>query len=185
MRFLVCIFVLFTASRALADGGVVVLREETGDMIITVFANPTPLRVGAVDLGVLAQDRATRQPLPDPDVRISLTSEENVVPPAEWATICNSLNGLGTVATATRNHSTNRLLNSAWLGVPAPGKWNLEVRVRVDGQSERVSQTLEVLPAAAPLSAWWPLIALVPIGIAGFALRGFFLRQRRRHRSLV
>lgn len=185
MKFLIGILFFVTTSQAFADGGVVVLREETGNMVITVFANPTPLRVGAVDIGVLAQDRATRQPLPNPDVRIALTSDDDVASTAEWASICNSLNGLGTVAAATRNHSTNRLLNSAWLGVPAAGRWNLEVRVRAGGQSERVSQTLEVLPAEAPLSAWWPLIALVPLGIASFALRGFFLRQRRRQRSPV
>jgi hypothetical protein len=44
-------------------GGEVRLMEKAGPFVITVFSDPTPLRVGPVDLSVLVQDRDSGRPI--------------------------------------------------------------------------------------------------------------------------
>jgi len=174
-------FVVFLASaiHVLADGGAVLTREESGNMAITVFADPLPIRVGAVDIGVLVQDLATREPLSEVGVRVSIARSDPSVDTSVWPVVCNSLNGLGTDGVASQANSTNKLLFSAMLGVPSAGDWDLVVAVRRDGVTELVKRPLRIQPAPAPLSAWWPLIAFVPLAIFGYIVRSIFLRQRQ------
>jgi hypothetical protein len=182
MRLALLLLVVFQIP-SFADGGALLMRQESGTVIISVFADPLPIRVGALDVSALVQDRATRAPLSDVAVRITMSRSDPANDSEAWQVVCNSLNGLGTDAVASQSHSTNKLLFSAWMGVPSPGAWELAVSVRRDGHTDAVTRRVDVLPPPAPLQAWWPLIALVPAAIAGYLLRALFLRQRGRIRS--
>ena len=55
----VCLLCGGTNRSAHADGGQVRLTQRHGDMQITVFTSPSPLRAGPVDVSVCIQDAAT------------------------------------------------------------------------------------------------------------------------------
>src|SRR5262245_15441275 len=53
-------------------GGEVRLTEKAGPFVITVFSDPTPLRVGPVDLSVMVQDGDSGRPILDAEVTVRL-----------------------------------------------------------------------------------------------------------------
>src|SRR5262245_45077115 len=58
-----------------ADGGAVVYTSRVGDYDITVFANPSPIRVGPVDLSLYIQDARTRGRLSDATAILQLAQQ--------------------------------------------------------------------------------------------------------------
>ncbi len=57
---------------ALADGGTVQFTKAAGPFVVTVFATPSPLRAGPVDISLMIQQSNNQQPLLDCDVEIEL-----------------------------------------------------------------------------------------------------------------
>ena len=69
---LILFLVVLPPAKLQADGGVIVLKQEQGAYVVTVFAEPVPLRAGPVDLSVLVQDKETLAPVLDADVSVKL-----------------------------------------------------------------------------------------------------------------
>ena len=113
-RALMILATLLLPLSARADGGLARLVVESGELRLTVFSSPTPLRAGPVDLSVMVQDRETLEPMLDRRVELRL------VP---------SAGGRSLEVAAIRGHSTNRLLYSALVDLPDPGRWRVEVEV--------------------------------------------------------
>src|SRR5262249_20698732 len=82
--------------RAQADGGLVRLRQTAGSFVVTVFAAPSPPRVGPVEISVLAQNREDGQAALDVEVFVRLRSAGGTI----------------VVGRATREVSRNKLLYS-------------------------------------------------------------------------
>jgi hypothetical protein len=99
MRKFAGLLLIFSAI-AFADGGKVLLRQESGAFSITVF-------LASSDLSVLVQDRTTLQPVLDADVTIRIGE---------------------TQIQATHENAQNKLLYAAPLAVE-PGDYNFTVDV--------------------------------------------------------
>ena len=145
---------------ARGDGGLLRLTESAGPFDISVFTAPTPLRVGAADVSVMVLERAGRAPVLDADVQVTLHRRE-----LERASI------------ATHDAATNKLLYAAWLDVPEPGKWSLDVRVQSPAGTGVVSCGLDVAAPLSPLEAFWPYIVFPAVAIGLFAVHQRLKRQ--------
>ena len=149
------------SSRAQADGGFVELHQEVGPFVVTVFTAPGPLRAGPVDISVLVQDRASGQPVLDGEVFVRLSREGEIT----------------LVERATREMAQNKLLYSAVMNLPEPGRWELEVTIT---QGKETASILGQVSAAAPspfLLSYWRSLSLPPIMIAVFALNQWLRRR--------
>ncbi len=144
------------------DGGAVCVSKQHGDYLVTVFAAPLPFRAGPVDISVLIQNASTGEPAPEMRVTVCMTK------PNQAPLMCS----------ATREAATNKLLQSAQLELPEPGRWELEVRV--DNEQEPVVIRGE-LDAAAPLARWREL--WLWIGWPALAVGLFVMHQRMARRS--
>ena len=139
---------------ACGDGGTVRMSEKRGDLLITVFSAPTPLRVGPVDISVLVQNALTGAPVPQMPVTVRMTKAGQ----------------LALEHRATREAATNKLLQAAQFELPEPGGWQLEVQVEglhglavIGGEVEAA----ERLPRWRDLWPWigWPAVAIVLFAI--------------------
>lgn len=146
---------------------------------MTVFSNPYPPRVGAVDFGVLVQESATGKPVGGGDVRVAVSRADAAGQEGGWPVVCNSLNGLGTSGEALRVNSSNKLLHSVVLGLPAAGMWELRVTVTREGREAGLTEAIQVVPAGAPVRDFWPLIAMVPVAVGLYWIRGRLISGRR------
>jgi len=147
---------------ACADGGSVRLSERKRGYRVTVFTAPSPFRAGPVDISVLVQDAVTGQPLPQARVTVRMTRIGQ--PTLEYA--------------ATQEVATNKLLHAAQFDLPAPGWWELEVRVEGSRGSAVLACEVE---AAERLPRWhslWPWIAWPALAIALFCTHELLARRK-------
>jgi hypothetical protein len=159
---LVCGFLFFPASRLLADGGVVRLRDQAGAYQVTVFTAPTPFRAGPVDISVLVLDADTGEYMPQARVTVRLTAR-----------------GSSDVREypATTAAATNKLFQAAVFELPEPGWWDVEVVV--EGPYGPVFLHFEV-KADEPLPRWlelWPWFAWPAVVVAFFCLHQVLVRR--------
>src|SRR5579885_1451062 len=118
MRLLLLLLIL--AQAAFADGGAVQMRQEAGDLIITVFASPTPLSAGPADISLLLQKRNGLEPVLDADVSLLL-----VYPGSNVELHVHP----------TREQARNKLLYAAPVVLPKPGQWGISVTVARKGKA--------------------------------------------------
>jgi hypothetical protein len=159
---------MFAVSLAHADGGAVCLREVSGAFLVTVFVAPQPIQVGPIDVSVLVQDRQTGAVILDAKVDLAIRRVDG--------------GGPEFLAHATREQSTNKLLQSGRIGLPTSGSWGLRVSVSHGGEESVFATILPVSPAASRLAAVWPLLFLPPFAIALFALHQTLSSQAGRMR---
>jgi len=144
-----CVF----AVTLLGDGGTVQLQAQAHPFVITVFSAETSL---GTDLSILVQDAATLAPVLDADV--SLDSEGHQIP-------------------ALLGRGQNKLLYSATVNLPSSA--DRPFRVRVDRAATHVSaQGILHFPPKTPETTRMTYIAIVPIGILLFVLRGYLVSRK-------
>ena len=151
------------APAARADGGVVRLSEARGDLLLTVFTAPTPLRAGLVDVSVMVQEIAGQRPVLDASVSIVLRSQVD-------HTVVR--------AAATRAQATNKLLYAADVDLPVAGDWDLEVTVERGPTSAHVETELSAGAPVPRLLALWPYVTFPAVVIALFAVHQGLARRR-------
>jgi hypothetical protein len=130
---------------ALADGGTLRLSQPIGDVRISVFTAPAVLRVGTIDISVLAQDAKTGAIMRDPTIRIRLECTDRSAIPLEQE--------------ATFAAATNKLFRAAQFDVPEAGNWRANVALGEPAQSVSVPISIDPpLPAWVELAPWigWP-----------------------------
>jgi hypothetical protein len=159
----VAALILLRPPMARPDGGIVRLRETRGEMVVTVFTPPDPLRAGVTDVSVLVQDLAGAAVL---DAEVTLRFDP---PPGS---------GSGFAVRALRSQATNKLLQAAPVDLGQVGEWRLGVSVRRAGQASDLSCPLPIAPATRRVTALWDVLALPPLMIVLFALNQT-LRPRR------
>jgi hypothetical protein len=156
VKVVVTIALLLRAPVAGADGGAVQLRQTGGRFVVTVFAAPTPLRAGAVDVSILVQDRDTNEPVLDAEVLIVLTP--------------SGRDGTAIDAAATRAFATNKLLYAVVIDVPSAGAWDLRVTVRRGHEAATVAGQMIFAESVPPLLAHWPYLAFPPVAVLVFVV---------------
>jgi hypothetical protein len=165
-------FVYCNSPYLLADGGALVLRNQSGPLIISVFSSPTPLTAGPADLSVLVQDASNHMAILDALVMLRLH-------PAGGG---NEINVI-----ATHAQATNKLLYAYRVIFPSDssGDWRLTVRVETTTASAETEGTLRAAPPTPAVVAYWPYFALVPLMIALFALNQWLKSKRGRNNARV
>ncbi len=148
-----------------ADGGAVRIKETAGDLTVTVFGAPEPLRAGPADLSVLVQRGVGGEAVLDATVTLVLT------PPGEASP---------RELPATREAATNKLLYAAVTDLAVAGTWSLAVEVRgADGTQIRIAGSIPVAVASPRLAAIWGWLVFPPVAVAIFALHQHLGRRRR------
>ncbi|MBX3026891.1 hypothetical protein KF840_18440 [bacterium] len=154
------------AAPAGADGGAVRLSERVGDLVITVFTSPTPLRAGPIDVSALLLDGRSGDVIGDAGVTVTLRNpqpEETMV-----------------TATASRAQATNKLLYAALLDLPAAGAWRVEVAIdRAGHPPAAVTFDVDAAPPLPPWRTYWPYFALPALAVAVYALHQWLVLRRR------
>ena len=179
---------------ALADGGVLMLRERTGPFVITLFSQPAVTPDHPADVSVMVQQRDTGALLLDASVDLFFTPPTGVVL-SEAGPYCKpdgtSLQSIfpGSVVEprvirATRAQASNKLLYAASVVLPAAGNWRMRVRVKHRDADAGVACALQVVDRRSPLDSTWFCLAIPPLVISLFAANQF-LRRRRTNASLA
>lgn len=145
------------------DGGALLLQQHVGSLSVSVFASPSPLRVGVADFSVLLQNADNDEVLLDGTIELDLSKTGE-----------NDLK-----VNATPGQVTNRLLYAANVQIPQPGDWSLVARCREHGQEAIIRGTLNVLPREQALLTYWLYFAAVPIAILLFVLNQQLKARRR------
>jgi hypothetical protein len=147
--------------RAQADGGLVQLHQTAGAFVVTVFAAPSPPRVGPVDVSVLAQDCADGRVALDVDVFVRLRSDGGTI----------------IVGRATREASRNELLYSASMNLPDAGRWEMEVTIKRGKSATSVFGQLSVAAPRPFLLSYWRSLSLPWVVISLFAMNQWLKRR--------
>lgn len=140
-----------------------VLHGRAGQLNISVFATPSPLRAGMADLSVLLQDAADGGVLLDGTIELRLSKAGEP----------------GIVARPATGQATNKLLYAATVEIPEAGEYALTAICRERGQEGAIRGTLTVLPPEPAILSYWPYFAIVPLAILLFLLNQR-LKSRRR-----
>ena len=148
---------------AWADGGTVLLRQEAGDLVITVFASPSPLSVGPIDISLLLQNRNGLDPVLDSDVSLLLHQDASSIE-----------------AHPTREQARNKLLYAAPVTFSEPGKWQIGLTVLRNGEKTNAAGILEVAPAPGKSASYAAYIAFPPVMIVLFIVRERLVHRRSR-----
>lgn len=143
------------ALAAFADGGNLLLRRQTGPLIVTVFGAP---RVGSSDISVLVQRAEDRSAVLDANVELQIGDAR---------------------VQATHEAATNKLLYAAAVELARSGKTHLRVDVTTRDEKEHVEGDVEVAPEPPAVVKYWPYFVLVPVMVLLFALNQR-LKDRRR-----
>lgn len=156
---------------AVADGGRIVHVEKSQGLIVTLFAAPNPLQAGPIDFSVLVQKEASLQFVDDAEISVTCRRDGDVGK--------NDIdkNDLIIAAAATREQTTNKLLQSAIVDLPASGEWDVEVAVEFAGRTLDFQFPI-VVDNATPASRW-ELALVVPLMGAVFLVLHRYLATRR------
>jgi hypothetical protein len=150
---------------ALADGGTVQLRQQAGDLAITVFTSPGLLYVGPVDISLLLQNREGLEPVLDANVSLVLRADDS---------------GLEFRARPSREQARNKLLYAAPVMFSQPGKWRITITVVRNGKATDAVGILDVAPARPNSVSYAGYIAFPPLIIALYMVRERLIHRRSR-----
>ena len=175
MRAFLFILWIGLSGTAWADGGAILARQKVGDLDVTIFASPAPLRAGPVDISVLVQEAGKTTTVMDANVEVVWSASPDA--PIEWMPPCCSMGTLDRMP-AVRGHSQNKTLYSAIVPVKSAGPSQFSVRIQRGDVSEAISCDVEVQPPRSPILAYWPFLAFPPFFIAGFALHQRLSRKK-------
>ncbi len=182
---------LWIPSAALADGGVVRVRQPQGPYIITVFSPNDVLANQPADLTVMVQRAQTGEVLMNAIVDVSVTppAGAKMKPGDPFCSASDQSSAAGMTAgtaqttfRATRAHGANKLLYGLSVILHTPGIWQLRATVQADGATTEVNCTLPVESPAGRFSGLWLCLALPPVFVGLFFVNQWL---RRRQKVLV
>ncbi len=163
---LAAILLLAPAPSVQANGGKLqVGNRQAGPFELTVFTDPTPIRVGTVDVSVAVQRAGTSDFVPDARVTVG-TQPLGLAAPG------------GTFA-ATHERATNKLFYAADVILPAAGRWLIAVQVASELGEGSVSFEVE---ATEPSLLDDPLVVMLFAAPPLLLILWWVARTRRRQR---
>lgn len=131
-----------------ADTGMLRAHVEETALHLTVFTEPTPVRVGLLDLSALVLD-PSGDALPEAVVLATLTPPDG---PAMHVTLHNA-------------QATTAFMRAATCTLGQSGIWQVEVVASNGTDQVRASFDVEVAPPLPPLLALWPWLIPAPIAL--------------------
>lgn len=155
---LICVL---AASAVTADGigDVRVMEQPVGRYLVTVTTNPSPLTVGAVDIGVLVQTGQDKTTVLNAKVTAAAAGDSTTLGPVD----------------APLGSLPNRLLYGGRLVLPNPGVWTFTITVAGPDGSGTVHFTAD---AQQPANPWLP-IALLLLAPSALVVLGALARSRK------
>ncbi len=147
-----------------ADGGAVILRQDTSSYTVTVFAAPLPVQTGPSDISILIQKRGSLEPVLDAEV--------------EFVTSAGSV-------PATHGQAQNKLLYAAMVDMTRAGNIPWSARANRAGHTEEVSGTLNVGVARARSANWLRFAIPAPLGILLFTIHQYLAGNRKKSAILI
>jgi hypothetical protein len=153
---------LLVSTAAHADGGHVLLQQDSGSFALTLFAASEPITTGDVDFSVLVQDRMTHEVILNSSIDLTLISP----------------GGISQTVHLTHENASNKLLQAGHVSVPEPGQWHGSLEVN-DGQ-RRVTFPIafDVTPGHSRRGIVIALLIL-PILVIAFFLTSQIRRERK------
>ena len=134
---------------ASADGDDLSLRmsRQADNLDVAVFTAPGDSFSRSSEFAILVQDRDSREALLDAEIQLTAHSIDH---PA-----------ISSAVAATHQDSENKLLQSAALNLPTPGKWLLDISVRRGLQSADLFLPLNVVNHENRTQNRWPYLIIV------------------------
>ncbi|MCH2135663.1 MAG: hypothetical protein MK101_03660 [Phycisphaerales bacterium] len=153
MTRLLGLFLVLTLT-AVANGDAGLVRGQTASdgLQMTVFTEPTPPRVGPVDVSVLLQ--VNGEVVTEGHVQATLTGPD----------------GDALQIQLTRDDATTSFMQAAKIELPQSGKWRVRVTAEASQSNAHVEFTMDVADALPPLAAIWPWFLPVPLVLGLVAL---------------
>ena len=148
------------ASVACGDGGAVIFSGERGPLRVTVFAEPVPPRVGALDLSMLVQDKTSLEVIDDYRASVTLVCEDDA-----------TVNAIS--MPLDRAAATNRLFRAALVNVPVSGTWQVNLTVEESASAtaaKRYAFPLKIAPPQSRISEVWLWIFLPALPLLIFLI---------------
>ena len=133
------------AIAACADGGKLLLRQQTGPLIVSVFSSPDTLRVGPADISVMVQKSSDKSSVLNATVKVHLSH-----------TTAGDISEV--FAPATHKNATNKLLYAAHVNLPVAGSWKLAADIESSAGSSEIASASQCPATTASVSS---LLALL------------------------
>ena len=146
------------------------MRQAAGPFVVSLFTTPESLAVGPADLSVMVEEQGDSSVLLDPDVVVTLTSEDASIAPV--------------IAHLSHAHAANRLLQDAVVQLPRAGRWHAVIHVSDTGREASVATELTVANYSARRGTVWLFATLPLCAIALFAWVQVAKQRARRRRML-
>ncbi len=162
-RMVTAILLLSSARLLQADDGTVIVRRESGGLVVTAFASA--LRTGIIDLSVLVQNREGLDPVLDATVELTLTSPD----------------GHEIAVVATHALAQNKLLYAVPVPLDQRGRWTIAIIVWRTGSSVSVGGSFDV--AASGAIVCWKYLAIPPAFLLLFTLHQWLAHRQGRLRG--
>jgi hypothetical protein len=162
---LILALLCFHESVAVADSGKLQLSKRQGRYQVAVFSEPTPLRVGPVDVSVLLLNGDSGAPVHDAVVKVTATlldQPESVV-----------------TQPATVDAATNKLFRAVTFDLPTAGRWRFDAVIDGPLGSDRTTFAADVADQLPRALALWPWLAWPAIPITLYGLRELTSDRRR------
>jgi hypothetical protein len=160
-------FGVWAVPAARGDGGTLRYTLERPTLKVAVFTDPTPVRVGTVDVSVLVEPIPPGSNRPLPAVQICATP---VGRPGKQR--CDD-------AVAAR--AVNKLFRAAQLDLPEPGLWEVEVRVEMERDLGAIGRfVLQVEEGSAAGDRYSVWVGVPAVAVLVFAAHRWLAVRRQR-----
>ncbi|MFV0336840.1 MAG: hypothetical protein ACK5LK_01155 [Chthoniobacterales bacterium] len=152
-------------SVAYADGGILVSKKQGEHYDVSLFAGPSPLRAGPVEVSVLLQKHGGEAALLNAEVHARFRHVAEGESGEGWKAPCCQIEQV-TAAELRRDHSANRLLYGSWISLAKSGLWEMQLEVAGPAGREVFVLPMELTAPRSPLFSYWPFLVL-PIFFSG------------------
>ena len=130
LLFSIFVVTLHTQNTASANGGQIRVDEaQLGPYVVSIFTDPSPIRVGTVDISTLVEDQATGELVADVEVVITAEPITANAEPGTWI--------------ASQDQSDDLRYISAKFELPSAGRW--QINVSVEGEEGGGNTSFEVV----------------------------------------
>ncbi|MGC2659599.1 MAG: hypothetical protein WA324_16700 [Bryobacteraceae bacterium] len=143
-------------------GGVLLLHQQAGPYVVSLFSADAPLRAGSQDFTVLLQNAADGTPQLDANVTLIFRNSD-----------------AKEQIEARAGQSANKLLYAASAHL-FTGVWNVTITIHSPaGFVATTKNSLTILDKQPPVAAYWPYFALIPAAILLFILNRHLKNRTR------
>jgi hypothetical protein len=146
----------------MADGGAVQLREQAGDLVVTVFSSPGRLSVGPADISLLLQKKDGLDPVLDATVSLRFRDDAS-----------NEFE-----ARPSQGNARNKLMYAAPVTFTKAGKWQMSAIISRNGVRTETAAVLDVARDPGTTQTYAGFIVFPMAMTAFFMIREVLIRKK-------